>query len=111
MAIAALAAASGLFAIPALAGSMQPEEVLRTWEKVSLELVRHTATYSPPVASRTFAYLGVTAFEAAAGGNSALKSLAGQLNGLQQVPKRDAGAQYDEALVMDAATSLERGVA
>ena len=48
----------------------------------SLELVRHTPTYSPPVASRSFAYLGVTAFEAVATGSSEMQSLAGQLNGL-----------------------------
>jgi PAP2 superfamily len=88
---------------PALAGSIKPEEVLRTWYKVSLELVRHTATYSPPVASRTFAYLGITAFEAAASGSGELRSLAGQLNGLGSVPMREAGKEYDEALVIDAA--------
>ena len=103
MAVAALAAAAGLLAFPALAGGIKPEEVLRTWEKAALELTRHTATYSPPVASRTFAYLGVTAFEAAAGGSGELWSLAGQLNGLQEVPKREAGKAYDEALVIDAA--------
>ena len=58
------------------------EQVLRTWYKLVLELVRHTPTYSPPVASRAFAYLGVTAFEAAASGSGELQSLAGQLNGL-----------------------------
>lgn len=100
---AAMAAAFLSAAAPALAGSMRPEEVLRTWYKVSLELTRHTATYSPPVASRTFAYLGVTAFEAAAGGSDTLQSLAGQLNGLQALPQREAGQEYSEALVLDSA--------
>jgi hypothetical protein len=98
---AALMTISGMG--PAVAGGMKPEEVLRTWYKVSLELVRHTATYSPPVASRSFAYLGVTAFEAAASGSGELLSLAGQLNGFGSVPQREAGKDYDEALVMDAA--------
>ncbi len=80
-----------------------PEQVLRTWYKVALELTRHTATYSPPVASRTLAYLGVTAFEAAAGGAGGLNSLAGQLNALQAVPLRGAGEKYDEAAVLNAA--------
>ena len=78
---------------PARAGNARPEEVLRTWYKVALELTRHTATYSPPVASRTFAYLGVTAFEAAAGGSGDLQSLAGQLNGLNALPAREAGKE------------------
>jgi hypothetical protein len=60
----------------------QPDDVLRKWYGLVLELVRHTPTYSPPVASRTFAYLGVTAFEAVAGGSSEMVSLAGQLHGL-----------------------------
>jgi hypothetical protein len=108
--MAALAAALLSFhsSAAALAGGAGPEEVLRTWYKVSLELTRHTATYSPPVASRTFAYLGVTAFEAAAGGSGGLHSLAGQLNGLNEVPQRETGKEYDEALVMDAA--LEEAV-
>ncbi len=80
-----------------------PEAVLRTWYKLVLELVRHTATYSPPVASRAFAYLGVTAFEAAASGNPKLRSLQGQLNGLDPLPTRAAGVPYDEGVVINAA--------
>ena len=57
-----------------------PEAVLATWYNVLLNLVRHTATYSPPVASRAFAYVGITAYEATASGNDKLQSLAGQLN-------------------------------
>jgi hypothetical protein len=101
--IAAISAAFLSVSGPALAGGMKPEEVLRMWYKVSLELARHTPTYSPPVASRTFAYLSVTAFEAAAGGAGGLNSLAGQLNGLQSLPLREAGEEYDEAAVMNAA--------
>jgi hypothetical protein len=78
-------------------------EVLRSWYKLALALVRHTPTYTPPVASRSLAYLGVAAFEAAASGDNGLRSLAGQLNGLQAVPQREPGQTYDEALVMDAA--------
>jgi hypothetical protein len=48
--------------------SQTPQSVLCDWYKLVLKLVRHTPTYSPPVASRSFAYLGITAFEAVAGG-------------------------------------------
>lgn len=81
------------------------DEVLHNWYRMVLELVRHTPTYSPPVASRAFAYLGVTAYEAAAGGGT-LVSLAGQLNGLSPAPEREAGAAYDEAVVMQAAMAF-----
>ena len=57
-------------------------EVLLTWQKLVLELVRHTATYMPPVAARAFAYIGIAAHEALATGNPALRSLAGQVTDL-----------------------------
>ena len=71
-----------------------PQKILRDWYYLMNELVRHTATYSPPVASRSFGYLGVTAFEAAAGGSDRLVSLVGQLQGFDSVPGREAGAVY-----------------
>ena len=43
------------------------EDVLELNTRLALELVRHTPTYSPPVASRAFGYLYVTAYEAVAG--------------------------------------------
>ena len=82
-----------------------PQEMLRDWYYLMNELVRHTAIYSPPVASRSLGYLGVTAFEAAVGGSDRLVSLAGQLRGLDSVPAREAGAVYDEAIVISAAMS------
>ena len=80
-----------------------PEDVLGNWYTLLLNLVRHTATYSPPVASRAFAYLGVTAYEATASGDEHLQSLAGQLNGLKDLPQREKGQAYDEAVVLNAA--------
>lgn len=79
------------------------ETVLQSWYTLVLELVRHTATYTPPVASRSFGYLGVTAWEATASGNPALKSLAGKVNELTPIPQRESGAAYDETIVLNAA--------
>ena len=102
----ALVVATAGFAVPASAAqpdAAKPQDVLAAWYDLVLELVRHTPTYSPPVASRSLAYIGVTAFEAVATGSDELKSLAGQLNGLQPPPQRIAGAAYDEATVVHAA--------
>jgi PAP2 superfamily len=85
------------------ADAAEPRAALRAWYGLSLELVRHTPTYSPPVASRAFGYLGVTAYEAVASGSDKLAPLAGQLNGLAPGPARQAGAVYDEAVVIQAA--------
>lgn len=76
-------------------------DMVITWYRLVLELVRHTATYSPPVAARAFAYIGVAAHEALASGNPALLSLAGQVNALAPPPAREAGA-HDEASVLQA---------
>lgn len=90
---------------PAQASSVGTDKVVRDWYRLILELVRHTPTYSPPVASRAFAYLGVTAYEALAAGDTTMTSLAGQLNGLTPVPPREGSVTYDEAVVMQAALS------
>lgn len=74
-------------------------EILRQWYKVVLRLVRHTATYSPPVASRAFAYLGVAAYQAVASGSTSLVSLQGQLNGLAALPPRDPALRYSDAVI------------
>lgn len=83
----------------AMAERPTPETVLGVWYQLSLDLVRHTPTYTPPVASRFFAYVGVAAYEATASGRDDLVSMAGQLNELRATPARAQG-QYDEALVL-----------
>lgn len=80
------------------------ERVLHDWYRMILELVRHTPTYTPPVASRAFAYTAIIAYEStAAAGPDRLTTLAGQVNGLSAVPPRDPAARYDEAAVLHAA--------
>ncbi len=50
--------------------------------------------YSPPVASRIYAYISVAGYEAAVNGNHQFISLAGQLHGLDSLPKPDPHKQY-----------------
>ena len=80
------------------------EDVTSLWYRLVLELVRHTPTYTPPVASRSFAYVGVAQFEAVASGAPELHSLAGQLNGFSAPPPRPDGV-IDEAVVVQAVLS------
>jgi hypothetical protein len=94
---------------PAEAGPVGADKVIRNWYRLVLELVRHTPTYSPPVASRAFAYLGVASHEALASGDPSLISLSGQLNGLTPVPQRQAGTSYDDAVILQAALSSAAG--
>ncbi|HEX9386728.1 MAG TPA: hypothetical protein VF918_10455, partial [Anaerolineales bacterium] len=61
-------------------------EVPLAWFDLAYSLVRDEAL-SPPVASRTFGYLGVALYEALVPGMPGYQSLAGQLNDLQTLPK------------------------
>jgi hypothetical protein len=90
----------------AQASNMPPEAVMKNWYRLVLELVRHTPTYSPPIASRSFAYFGITTFEAIASGSKDLRSLAGQVRDLKPVPQREAGKTYDESVVLNAAIAF-----
>jgi len=94
--LAGLGALAILPALPARAtvAGIPAETVVHDWYRLILELVRHTATYTPPVASRAFGYVGVTLFEAlAARPESALRSFAGQVNALSPVPAAAAGLE------------------
>ena len=77
-------------AITGAANAAAPTEVLDNWYTLMLELVRHTATYSPPYAARTFGYVGVTVFETTVTGTDELTTLAGPLKALPRVPARAA---------------------
>ena len=98
-----------VFCQPASAQPLASSQIVLGWYEMVLRLVRHTPTYSPPVASRAFAYLGVTVFESVAAGSPDLQTLAGQLNGLQALPKRQAGMAYDEAAVLQSALAFSAG--
>ncbi len=94
------AIALGLLAAPAGAAPDEAAGILRQWYRLVLRLVRHTATYSPPVASRSFAYLGIAAYQAVATPSSSLASLVGQLNGLSSLPARQPGEAYSDAVII-----------
>jgi hypothetical protein len=54
---------------------------------------------SPPVASRVTAYGAVALYEGLASATPSLRSLAGQLNGLDSIPQADPTLRYDPVLV------------
>ena len=54
--------------------------------------------YSPPVASRTYAYLCIAGYEAVTRNNAAYLSFAGQLHQLKPVPAPVAGREYSATL-------------
>lgn len=58
---------------------------------------------SPPIASRVLAYASVALYEGLAVATPSLRSLAGQLNGLDSLPRPEAGTRYDATLTAIAA--------
>ena len=106
-AVAVLAIVMSCMVMAPVQAKETPEDVLRIWYRMVLELVRHTPTFSPPVASRAFAYLGVTGYEVTVTApDSKLVTLAGQLNALKSLPSREAGQTYDEGVVLNTAMAL-----
>ena len=73
-------------------GEVDPGHLHRTMKKVTDVIVYDI--FSPPVASRIYAYTSLAAYEAAVPGNPDFVSLAGQLNGLDPVPQPDPAKKY-----------------
>lgn len=69
-----------------------PELLIRS-VKALTDVIVHDI-FSPPVASRIYAYSSIAAYEAAAQGNPEYQSLAGQVTDLSPVPKPEAGQTY-----------------
>ena len=64
------------------------------WYELSLTLVRETPGFTPPVASRAFGYMGVALYETVQPGLPGHRSLRGQLNELEIVPRVSWWAAY-----------------
>ncbi|MBN8575760.1 MAG: vanadium-dependent haloperoxidase [Cytophagales bacterium] len=70
----------------------QPEFLHRTLKQVT-DVIVHDI-FSPPVASRIYAYCTIAAYEAIIPQDSSYVSLAGQLHGLTETPKPEPGKEY-----------------
>lgn len=64
------------------------------WYAHTLNLVRTTKGYSPPVASRALGYIGVTLYEAVRPGNLEYKTMVGQLTDLNNLPRPENNKEY-----------------
>ncbi len=80
--------------------------VALAWFNLSLKLVRETPGFTPPVASRAFAYLGVTLYQAVQPGMPGYATLAGQLNDLPVLPAPDLRTRYHWSLAANRALAV-----
>lgn len=71
-------------------------ELANEYFRHSISLTKSTAGFTPPVAARSFGYLGLTLYEAVVGGMSDHKSLQGALQGLKEgdLPAPQTGQTY-----------------
>ena len=105
---ARLVIAAALLVSAACARPIPPADpqFVSEWMRHYYGLIR-AERISPPVASRVLAYAAVGLYEGLAAASPGLRSLAGQLNGLDSLPRADSTRRYDPILV---ALAAERAV-
>ena len=72
--------------------------MIAEWMQSYYGLIR-AERISPPVAARVLAYAAVALYEGIASATPTLRSLAGQLNGLDSLPRAEPGRVHDPVLV------------
>src|SRR5262245_30483813 len=64
------------------------------WFDLELKLVRETPGFTPPVASRAFAYSGIALYESVVPGMAGFQSLSGTLTSMPVMASTDPHANY-----------------
>jgi len=77
-------------------GAANPDFIHRSVKEVTDVMVHDI--YSPPVASRIYAYTTIAGYEAARHEDARYRSLAGQLHDFEAVPQPEAGKTYSFSL-------------
>lgn len=75
------------------------------WADMTLFITQHTPANTPTYSSRCLGYIGLTMYESIVAGDSAYQSLAGQLNGLDSLPRLDLSKKYNWPIVLNAGQS------
>lgn len=86
--------------------TLTEQDVALAWSEMALDITRNTPANSPTFASRGFGYIGLTMYESIVHGYPEYSSLAGQLNGLSQLPQLTQGVPYNCILSLNAAQAL-----
>lgn len=76
------------------------------WADLTLKTIQNSPPNSPTYTSRCLGYLGLTMYEAVVHGSLNQKTMAGQLNGLEELPLPETGAEYSWELSMNAAQAF-----
>ncbi|MEM7658434.1 MAG: vanadium-dependent haloperoxidase [Bacteroidota bacterium] len=82
---------------------MTEQAAAQAWGEMTLYLSQYTPANSPTYASRAIGYIGLTMYESVVLGYPEYQSMAGQLNGLKDLPQVEENQPYDWVLSMNAA--------
>jgi PAP2 superfamily len=83
--------------------SLYNADVPLAWFKLAITLSRTTPNTTPPIASRTFGYMGLALYESVVPGMPDNKSIQHQLNGLPVLPKVEDNKLYYYSVSANAA--------
>jgi membrane-associated phospholipid phosphatase len=87
------------------APALTESDVAIAWADMTLFITKNTPANTPTYSSRGLGYIGLTMYESVVPGDSSYQSLAGQLNGLANLPKPEPGRAYDWVLALNAGQS------
>ena len=76
------------------------------WGQMTLKTMTRLPANTPTYGSRALGYMGFTMYECVVNGSAVHRSLAGQLNGLPNLPQPEKGKTYDWTLAMNAGQAL-----
>ncbi len=76
--------------------------IATAWADMTLFIAKNTPANTPTYSSRCLGYIGLTMYESIVAGYPAYQSLAGQLNGLDSLPKPEPGKKYQWTVALNA---------
>jgi hypothetical protein len=82
------------------------KELPARWADMTLRTIRASWPNSPTYTSRSLGYMGLTMYESIVNGSPVHKSMVGQVNGLDQLPQPEAGAEYNWVFSLNAAQAF-----
>jgi hypothetical protein len=82
---------------------LSDQDLAIKWSEMTLFITKNTPSNSPTYSSRCLGYIGLTMYESIVNSDSAYRTLSGQLDGLDSLPKPEKDKKYDYRLALNAA--------
>ena len=88
---------------PQMNSTYTEQGIAISWAEMTLYITQFTPANSPTYASRCVGYIGLTMYESIVHGYPSYQSIAGQLNGLDNLPQPEENANYHWPIAFNAA--------